>query len=112
MSGTDTFSAVGAAADVWFVLTRVQVLVLVGKVLVLVDPLAVALEEDLQRRRGAAAQLDGVALDDVGLLRLLEEVRQGALRRGQRVGLSIAAGACEAEPRLVRVRSSWMCELV
>lgn len=96
----------------WFCLTRVEVLILLGEVLVLVHPLPVALEEDLQRGHGTAAQLDGVAFDDVGLLRLLDEVRQGALRRGQRVGLSIPGGACEAEPRLVRLRNSWIRKLV
>lgn len=63
-------------------LTRVQVLILLGEVLVLVHPLPVAFEEDLQRGCGPTAQLNGVAFDDVGILRLLDEVRQGALRRG------------------------------
>lgn len=83
-------------------LTRVQVLILVGKVLVLVNPLPVAFEEDLQRGRRSAAQLDGVAFDDVGVLRLLDEVRQGALRRRRAVGLNVPRGSCKAKPRLLR----------
>lgn len=62
-------------------LTRVQVFELVGEVLVLVDPLAVALEEDLQRRRRLTPQPDGVAPDDEGVLRLLQEVGQRPRRR-------------------------------
>lgn len=72
-----------------------------GKVLVLVHPLPVAFEEDLQGGCGPTAQLDGVAFDDVGVLRLLDEVRQGALRRGQAVGLNIPRGTCKATPRLL-----------
>lgn len=76
-------------------LTRVEVLVLLREVLVLVHPLAVAFEEDLQGGRRSAAQLDGVALDDVGVLRLLDEVRQGALHRRQGVRLNVARATCE-----------------
>lgn len=72
-------------------LTRVQVLVLLGEVLALVHPLAVALEEDLQGRSGSAAQLDRGAPDDVGIGRLLQEVRQGSLHWRQGVWLDVTA---------------------
>ena len=57
--------------------TGAQVGVLLGQVLALMDPFPVALEEDLQRGLGPAAQLDGVALDDVGVVRLLQEAGEG-----------------------------------
>ena len=57
-------------------------------VLVLVHPFPVALEEDLQGGRGPAPQLDGVALDDVGVLGLLQEVGQGPRRQGVRRSIS------------------------
>ena len=53
-----------------------QVGVLLRHVLALVDPFAVALEEDLQGGPSLTPQLDGVALDDVGVNGLLQEVRQ------------------------------------
>lgn len=89
----------GDPADKRLHLTRVQVLILLGEVLVLVHPLPVAFEEDLQRGGGPTAQLNGVAFDDVGILRLLDEVRQGALRRG--VGLNIPRGTCNTIPGLL-----------
>ena len=69
-------------------LTRGEVFVLVRGVLVLVHPLPVALEEDLQGGRSPAPQLDGVALDDVGVRRLLQEVGQGPRRQGVRRSIS------------------------
>lgn len=78
-------------------LTRVEVFELVGEVLVLMDPLAVAFEEDLQRRRRPTPQLDGVALDNVGIHRLLQEVRQRPRSRGRRVQLSASCGACREQ---------------
>lgn len=82
-------------------LTGVEVLILLGEVLILVHPFAVALEEDLQGGRGSAPQLDGVALDDVGVLRLLDEVRQRALHGGKGVRLSITCGTCRPTPGLL-----------
>lgn len=73
---------------------------LVGEVLVLVDPLAVAFEKDLQRRRRPTSQLDGVALDDVGVLGLLQEVRQRPRSQGRRVQRSAPAGACGEQQQL------------
>lgn len=58
-------------------LTCAKVGVLLGHVLTLVDPFAVALEEDLKSWLGLTPQLDGVALDDVGINRLLQELGQG-----------------------------------
>lgn len=49
---------------------------LLRHVLALMDPFAVALEEDLQSGASATSELDGVALDDVGVHGLLQEVRQ------------------------------------
>lgn len=49
---------------------------LLGHVLALVDPFAVALEEDLESRPSLTPELDGVALDDVRVNRLLQEARQ------------------------------------
>jgi hypothetical protein len=46
-------------------------------VLALVDPLPIALEEDLQGWPGPALELDGVALDDIGIIGLLQEVGEG-----------------------------------
>lgn len=57
---------------------------LLGHVLTLVDPFAVALEEDLKSRLGLTPQLDGVALDDVGINRLLQELGQGCRLAAQR----------------------------
>lgn len=57
-------------------LTRGLVQALVGHVLVLVHPLPVAFEEDLHGRHSTAAQHDGVALDDVGIVWLLQEMGQ------------------------------------
>lgn len=71
-------------------------------------PLAVAFEEDLQGGRRSAAQLDGVALDDVGVLRLLDEVRQGALHRRQGVRLNVARATCERNTK--SLVSSLLCD--
>lgn len=76
-----------------FVFTCPQVGMLTGRVLALVDPLAIALEEDLQGGPGLAVQLDGVALDDVRIHRLLHEARQ---RAGWTVLLALTANACAA----------------
>lgn len=46
---------------------------LLGDVATLADPLAVALKVDLCGREGAAAQLHGLVLHDVGVLRLLQK---------------------------------------
>lgn len=54
--------------------------------LLLVNPLAVALEVDLRGRSGLAVQVDRLVLDYVGLLRLHQEHRQG-LRRVRGEGL-------------------------
>lgn len=52
--------------------------------LLLVNPLAVALEVDLRGRSGLAVQVDRLVLDYVGLLRLHQEHRQGLGRvRGE-----------------------------
>lgn len=64
--------------------TCAEVGVLLGHVLTLVDPFAVALEEDLKSRLGLTPQLDGVALDDVGINRLLQELGQGCRLAAQR----------------------------
>lgn len=64
-----------------------------GRVLVLVDPLAIAFEEDLQRRRRPTSQLDGVAPDDVGIPRLPQEVGQRPRSR---------SGACGEQQQTVR----------
>lgn len=58
---------------------------LLGHVLALVDPFAVALEEDLKSRPSLTPELDGVALDDVSVDGLLQEV-------GQRPGLAMLQG--------------------
>lgn len=57
-------------------LTRVFIDSLLHRVLLLVNPLAVALEVDLRGRRGFAVQVDGFVLHDVRLLRLHQEHRQ------------------------------------
>lgn len=49
---------------------------LLGDVVVLADPLAITLEVDLRGGEGSAAQLHGLVLYDVGVLRLQQEVRQ------------------------------------
>lgn len=49
---------------------------LLGHVLALVHPLPVALEEDLEGGPSLTPELDGVALDDVSVDGLLQEVRQ------------------------------------
>lgn len=47
---------------------------LLRHVLALVDPFAVALEEDLESGPSLTPELDGVALDDVSINGLLQEV--------------------------------------
>lgn len=59
---------------------------LLHHVLLLMDPLAVALEVDLRGGRGLAVQVDGLVLDDVRLLWLHQEVRERLGRvRGERL---------------------------
>lgn len=70
----------------WAVLTRALVHALLHHVLLLMNPLAVALEVDLRGRRGFAVQVNGLVLDDVRLLRLHQEVRERLGRvRGERL---------------------------
>lgn len=75
-------------------LTGVLVDALLHRVLLLVNPLAVALEVDLGRRSGLAVQVDGLVLDDVGLLRLHQEHGQ-RLRRVRGEGFRQVAEADE-----------------
>lgn len=59
--------------------------------IVLTDPLAVALEVDLCGGDSAAEQLHRLVLHNVGVLRLLQEVRQllcGCRRQGVRQDLA------------------------
>lgn len=49
---------------------------LLGDVVALADPLAVALEVDLSGGEGTAAQCHWLVLHDVGILWLRQEVRQ------------------------------------
>lgn len=72
----------------WLTCGLVQALV--GHVLVLVHPLPVALEEDLHGGHGPAAQHDGVALDDVGIVRLLQEMGQRPRGGGDGLGQGLA----------------------
>lgn len=68
------------------VLTRCLVHALLHRVLLLMDPFAVALEVDLRGRRGLAVQVDGLVLDDVRLLWLHQKVRERLGRvRGERL---------------------------
>lgn len=53
-----------------------QVGVLLRHVLALVNPFAVALEEDLESGLSLTPELDGVTLDDVSVDRLFQEVGQ------------------------------------
>lgn len=62
-------------------LTGDLVQALLGDMVVLVDPLPVALEVDLRGGVGAAQQLHGLVLHDVGILRLQQEVRERLCRR-------------------------------
>lgn len=57
--------------------TCCEVSVLLRHVLALVDPFTIALEEDLERRPSLTPELDGITFDNVGIDRLLQEVRQG-----------------------------------
>lgn len=50
---------------------------LLRHVLTLVDPLAIALEEDLKSGSSLTPELDGIALDDVSIHGLFEKMRQG-----------------------------------
>lgn len=50
---------------------------LLRHVLALVDPFAIALEEDLKSRLSLTPQLDGVTFDDVSINRLFQEMWQG-----------------------------------
>ncbi len=67
-------------------LTRVLVDPLLHRVLLLVNPLAVALEVDLGGWSGLAVQVDRLVFDDVGLLRLHQKHGQ-RLRGVRREGL-------------------------
>ncbi len=49
---------------------------LLRHVLALVDPFAIAFEEDLKSRPSLTPELDGVTLDDVSVNGLLQEVGQ------------------------------------
>lgn len=62
--------------------------------LLLVNPLAVALEVDLGCRSGLAVQVDGLVLDNVGLLRLHQEHGE-RLRRVRGEGFRQVAEADE-----------------
>ena len=73
--------------------TSVLIHVLLRRVLILMDPFPVALEEDLQGRYGPTAQLDGVALHDVGILWFLKEVGEGAWDRRQVLWHNISSGS-------------------
>lgn len=66
-------------------LTRVLVHPLLHRVLLLVDPLAVALEVDLGGRSGLAVEVDGLVLHYEGLLWFYQKHRQ-RLRRVRREG--------------------------
>lgn len=57
---------------------------LLRHVLTLVDPFAVALEEDLKSWLSLTPELDGVALDDVSINRLFKELGQGCRLATQR----------------------------
>lgn len=58
-------------------LTSDLIQALLGDVVVLVDPLPVALEVDLGGRVGAADELHWLVLHNVGVLRLQQKVREG-----------------------------------
>lgn len=78
---------------------------LLRDVVILADPLAVALEIDLRGREGAAAQLHRLVLHDVGVLRLLQEVGQRlGRRRWEGLGEHLAAriSACAGREGSVR----------
>lgn len=85
-------------------LTGGLVQALLGDVVVLVDPLPVALEVDLGGGVGAADKLHRLVLHDVGILRLQQKVRQG-LRwgRGEGVRQHIAVlQPCQGSERVRR----------
>lgn len=89
-------------------LTRGLIQALLHDVVILADPLAVTLEVDLRGGEGAAAQLHGLVLHDVGILWLLQEVGQGlSRRRGEGVGEHLAAGisACGGKGGFVRLQA-------
>lgn len=66
-----------AYIHICFCSTCLQVRVLLRHVLALVDPLAVAFEENLKSRTCLTAELDGVALDDVSVHGFLQKTGQG-----------------------------------
>lgn len=80
-------------------LTRVLVHVFLDRVLVLVNPFPVALEENLQGGCGTAPQADRVALDDIGVFWLLQEVRQRPADGG-RVGNGVSRSSWEETAEL------------
>lgn len=53
-----------------------QISVLLRRMLALVDPFTVALEEDLESGPSLTPELDGVTLDNVGIDRFFQEVGQ------------------------------------
>lgn len=63
--------------SLFFYLTCHHISELLNHVLALVDPFSIALKEDLERRPGLTPQLDGIAFDDVGINRLLQEAGEG-----------------------------------
>jgi len=85
-------------------LTGDLIQVLLGDVVVLVDPLPVALEVDLSGRIGTADELHRLVLHDVGILRLQQKVRQSLRRgRGEGVGQHVAVfQPCQGSERVGR----------
>lgn len=61
----------------YFCHTCSQVSVLLRHVLALVDPFTVALEKDLESGPSLTPELDGVALDDISINRLFQEMGKG-----------------------------------
>lgn len=85
-------------------LTGDLVQALLGDVVILVDPLPVALEVDLGGGVGAADELHRLVLHDVGVLRLQQKVREGLRRgRGEGVGQHVAVlQPCQGSKRVGR----------
>lgn len=83
--------------DMWGGLTGGLIQAFLCDMVVLADPLAVALEVDLRGREGAAAELHRLVLHNVGVLWLLQEVGQRLCRRrreGVREHLAAGISAC------------------
>lgn len=85
-------------------LTSDLVQALLGDMVVLVDPLPVALEVDLGGGVGAADELHRLVLHDIGVLRLQQKVREGLRRgRGEGVGQHVAVlQPCQRSERIRR----------